>query len=412
MSSTLPKSSLSGLRVATSSFRASFRARRTAWPLAAAAALLVLAACGGGGSDTTPRDSVSRVVVFGDSLADVGTFGGVRATIQGNDMYPERVAQSYGLAKGCNFYVFNGTTFVANSAAGCANFAIGGGVINRFSSSLAAADPRGIGVQFATATAGGNFGAGDLLVVDGGGNDAAALVGAYLKAGQPAPAGDGGASYVALLGTQLTSTQVNAAVAGGATGLAAAGVTYMQALGDTFYNMIKTGALDKGAQRVAVLNVPGITNTPRFQMVLDSIAAASGGGTAGATARGQSEALFKSWVEAFNAQLATRFAGDSRVAIADVYTNFNDQVANPAQYGLTDVRHTACPATGVGSDGLPTYTFSACTNAALAAAPPAGTTNPDWFKTWLFSDGFHPSGYEHQLIAQLVARSLTQAGWL
>ena len=160
------------------------------------------------------------------------------------------------------------------------------------------------------------------------------------------------------------------------------------------------------------LNVPGITNTPRFQMVLDSIAAANGGGTAGATARGQSEALFKGWVEAFNGQLATRFAGDSRVAIADVYTNFNDQVANPAQYGLTDVRHTACPATGVGSDGLPTYTFSTCTNAALAAAPPAGTTNPDWFRTWLFSDGFHPSGYEHQLIAQLLARSLTQAGWL
>ncbi|MFO1265822.1 MAG: phospholipase [Rubrivivax sp.] len=272
-----------------------------------------------------------------------------------------------------------------------------------------AADPRGIGVQFATATAGGNFGAGDLLI-DGGGNDAAALVGAYLKA-QPAPAGDGGASYLALLGTQLTTAQ-DAAAAGGAAGLAGAGATYMQALADTFYNMIKTGALDKGAKRVLVLNIPGITNTPRFQMVLDSIAAANGGGTAGATARGQSEALFKGWVEAFNGQLATRFAGDSRVAIADVYTNFNDQVANPAQYGLTDVRHTACPATGVGSDGLPTYTFSTCTNAALAAAPPAGTTNPDWFRTWLFSDGFHPSGYEHQLIAQLLARSLTQAGWL
>ncbi|MBL8286414.1 MAG: phospholipase [Rubrivivax sp.] len=387
-------------------------ARRSAWPLAAAAALLVLAACGGGGADTAPRDSVSRVVVFGDSLADVGTFGGVRATIQGNDMYPERLAQSYGLAKGCNFYVFNGTTFVANTTTGCANFAIGGGVINRFSSSLSAADPRGIGVQFATATAGGNFGAGDLLVIDGGGNDAAALVGAYLKAGQPAPAGDGGASYLALLGTQLTAAQVNAAAAGGAAGLAGAGATYMQALADTFYTMIKTGALDKGAQRAVVLNMPGITNTPRFQLVLDSIAAANGGGSAGATARGQSEALFKGWVEAFNAQLATRFAGDSRVAIADFYSNFNDQVAHPAQYGLTNARNTACPATGVGSDGLPSYTFATCTNAALAAAPPAGTTDPNWYRTWAFSDGFHPSGYGHQLLAQLLARSLTQAGWL
>lgn len=391
----------------------SSRLRRWAWPLTATAALLVLAACGGGGADTTARDNVSRVVVVGDSLADVGTFGGVRATIQGNDMYPERVSQSYGLGKGCNFYAFNGTTFIANPTPGCANFAIGGGVINRSSSSLSAVDPRGIDVQLAAATAAGNFGAGDLLVVDGGGNDAAALVGAYLKAGQPAPAGDGGASYTALLGTQLTPTQVAAAVAGGATGLAGAGVTYMQALADTFYNVIKAGALDKGALRIVLLNMPGITNTPRFQMVLDSIAAASGGGSAGTAARGQSEALFKSWVEAFNAQLATRFAGDARVAIADFYTSFNDQVAHPAQYGLTNASGTACPATGVGSDGLPTYSFSTCTNAALAAAPPAGATGgADWYKTWAFSDGFHPSGYGHQLLAQLLARSLTQAGWL
>ena len=186
MSSTLPTSSLRGLRVAFSSFRA----RRTAWPLAAAAALLVLAACGGGGADTTPRDSVSRVVVFGDSLADVGTFG-TRATIQGNDMYPERVAQSYGLGKGCNYYVATGAnTFAPNPTAGCSNFAIGGGVINpaTLPPPNQASDPRGVRVQLAAAAPGSTtFGAGDLLLIDGGGNDAAALVGAYLKA-QPAPA--------------------------------------------------------------------------------------------------------------------------------------------------------------------------------------------------------------------------------
>jgi phospholipase/lecithinase/hemolysin len=379
----------------------------------AAAFAALLAACGGGGSDTTPRANVTRVVVLGDSLADVGTFGGVRATIQGNDMYPERVAVTYGLGKGCNFYAFNGATFVANPAPGCANFAIGGGVINPASSALAAPDPRGIGVQFTTATAAGNFGTGDLLVVDGGGNDAAALVSTYLRAGQAPPAGDGGASFIALIATQLTPAQVQAAQAGGAAGLQLAGGQYMTALADTFFNMIKTGALDKGAQRIVLLNMPGITNTPRFQAVLNGIAAANGGGTAGATARAGAELLFKGWVEAFNRQLATRFAGDARVAVVDFYTEFNNQVANPAQYGLTNARDTACPATGVGSDGLPTYTFATCTNAALAAAPPVGATGgADWFKTWAFSDGFHPSGYGHQLLAQLISRSLAQAGWL
>ncbi len=392
-----------------------FLARR---PMAVPAALslvlaLVLAACGGGGADTTPAAGVSRVVVIGDSLADVGTFGGVRATIQGNDMYPERIGLTYGVSKGCNFYAFNGAAFVQNPAAGCANFAIGGGVINPASSALSAPDPRGIGVQFATATAAGNFAATDLLVVDGGGNDAAALVGAYLRAGQPAPAGDGGASYLALLGTQLSTAQVQAAAAGGAAGLAQAGATYMTALGVTFANMIKTGALDKGAKRIALLNMPGITNTPRFQAVLAGIAAASGGGATGATARAQSEALFKSWIEAFNRQLATSFAGEARVAVVDFYTEFNNQIANPAQYALTNARDTACPAAGVGGDGLPIYNFATCTNTALAAAPPVGATGgADWYKTWAFSDGFHPSGYGHQLLAQLIARSLAQAGWL
>lgn len=362
----------------------------------------LLSACGGGGGDTTPRASISNLKVMGDSLADVGTFG-LKFTIQGNDTYPDRISQAYGLGKGCNFFTFTGTTFAPNSTAGCSNFAIGGGVINAAGSGYQAADPRGVGVQLATATLAGNFGANDLLLIDGGGNDAAALVGAYLAA-----ASDGGASYAALLGTLLTPAQVGAAAGGGQAGLAAAGNTYMSALADSFYAMIKAGALDKGAQRVAVLNMPGITNTPRFQMVLDSI-----GAKAGAPARAQSEALFKSWVVSFNTELATKFAGETRVAVVDFYTSFDDEIANPAQYQLSNVKTPACPITGVGSDGLPTYTFATCTDAALAANPPTGVTGgSSWYKSYTFSDGFHPTPYGHQLLAQLISRTLARAGWL
>ena len=45
-----------------------------------AVAALLLAACGGGGSDTTPRANITSVKVMGDSLADVGTFGGIKFT--------------------------------------------------------------------------------------------------------------------------------------------------------------------------------------------------------------------------------------------------------------------------------------------------------------------------------------------
>jgi outer membrane lipase/esterase len=361
----------------------------------------VLAACGGGGSDTAPRTSVTTLRVMGDSLADVGTYG-FKFTIQGNDTYPERVAQSYGLDKGCNFFSFTGTTFAPNTKAGCTNYAIGNSVIHPASNGFTAADPRGLAVQLAAATAAGNFAAGDLLLVDGGGNDASALVGAYLAASK-----DGGASYLALLGTLLTPAQVSAAAAGGASGLATAGGTYMVALADKFAAMLQTGALDKGAQRIALLNMPGITNTPRFQLVLDSIGAA-----AGATARAQSEGLFKSWTVAFNTQLAAKFAGNSKVSVVDFYTAFNDQVASPAQFSLTNVKTPACPITGVGTDGLPTYSFPTCTDASLAAAPPTGLTGTGWYKSYAFSDGFHPTPYGHQLLSQLIARTLATAGWL
>jgi outer membrane lipase/esterase len=386
--------------------------QRQKWMLAGAVALL-LAACGGGGGDTTTRVQVTGVKVFGDSLPDVGTFG-FKFTVQGaqSHVYPERVAMSYGLRPGCNFFSFNGTTFVPNSTPGCTNWAVGGGVINGAASGLVAADPRNIGVQFATAAqviGAGGYAAGDLLVVDGGGNDAAALVGAYLRLPS-----DQGAAYFAALGTLLTPAQLQAAQAGGATGLATAGNQYMTALADSFYTMINTQALQRGAQRIVLLNMPSITNTPRFQMVLDGIAAASGGGTTGAAARAQSEALFKGWVVAFNTQIAARFAGNSKVAIVDFYTAFNEQVTMPAQYGLTNARNTACPPAGVGSDGLPVYNFPTCTDAALSAqTPPAGATGgANWWKTWAFSDGFHPTPYGHQLLAQLISRTMAQAGWL
>ncbi len=381
--------------------------------LLAVALAALLAACGGGDDDTTAGTDVSSVKVMGDSLADVGTFG-IKFTVQGSgsQIYPERVAQSYGLPLGCNFFAFTGTTFVANPTAGCTNYAVGGGVINGAGGGLAPVDPRNIGVQLATAASAGNYGTGDLVVIDGGGNDAANLVGAYLRAGQPAPAGDGGASLMALLGTQLTAAQVGAAASGGAAGLANAGGQYVTTLADTFYTMIKTQVLDKGARRVVVLNMPGITNTPRFQTVLDSIAAVSGGGAAGAAARAQSEALFKGWVQAFNSQLAARLKGNTAVAVVDAATLFDDMIASPAQFGLNNVKTPACPITGIGGDGLPSYTFPTCTDAALSAAPPAGATGGgNWWGTYLFSDGFHPTPYGHQLLAELIGRALTTAGW-
>jgi phospholipase/lecithinase/hemolysin len=385
--------------------------------LLATAAAAILVGCGGGGADSTSqRAGITSVKVMGDSLSDSGVFTGLPGygrifSVQGsssepNALWTERITALLGAPQLCNFFKFTGATFVPNPTPGCTSFAVGGGRINNIDPSTGAgASPFSITYQLQVASAAGNYKSSDLLLIDGGGNDAADLVGAYLAASS-----DGGAKFAAMTGTLIAPATLGPMLMAGPTGVAQAGGVYMEKLADKFYDSIKASALDKGAERVALLNMPGITNTPRFQMVLSGIAAA-----AGATARAQSEALFKSWVETFNARLATKVAGDKRIVLVDFYTAFNDQIANPAQYGLTNVKTPACPPNpGVGSDGLPTYNFQTCTASALSAMtpPPGATGGANWWQTYAFSDGFHPTPYGYQLLSQLVAKSLATAGWL
>ena len=389
---------------------------------AAATAVAILAACGGGGADqTSQRAGITSIKVMGDSLSDVGVFKGIPtngrifsvqdSASEPNTDWTERIAALLGVPLLCNFFKYTGAAAAPFSLVpGCTSYAVGGGRINNFNPQTGAgASPFSITYQLQVASSAGNYKSTDLLLIDGGGNDAADLVGAYLNAAK-----DGGASYAAMTGTLIPAGTLAPMLASGQAGLAQVGGTYMVALADKFYGSIKTNALDKGAERILVLNTPGITNTPRFQMVLGGIAAAYGGGATGAGARAQSEALFKSWVEAFNSRLATLVANDKRIVLVDFYTAFNDQIANPAQYGLTNVTTPACPITGMGSDGLPLYNFQTCTAAALSAmTPPAGATGgSNWWQTYAFSDGFHPTPLGYQLMSQLVAKSLATAGWL
>ncbi|MBY0410401.1 MAG: phospholipase [Burkholderiaceae bacterium] len=378
--------------------------RKAVW--ASLAATAVLAACGGGGADVVPVAPIKTVKVMGDSVSDSGTFG-YKFTVQGaaptgsasTPIWPELIASNYSNTL-CPHYVFSGVAF--KSTAGCTNYAVGGGRINNFTAPMS---PVSIVKQLSDAAVDG-FAAGDLLLIDGGGNDAADLIGAYLAASS-----DAGVAYRGVLSTLLPVATINAGLAGGGTGLAQLGGAYMVALADKLHDAIEVNAIRQGAMRVAVLNMPAIDKTPRLQQVLTGVTAVSG---AGASAQVQVQGLLKAWLEAYNAQLDKRYAGNSKVVVVDFYTSFNDQVTQPAQFSLTNVKSTACPVTGVGTDGLPSYVFPTCTAAALSAqTPPAGATGgADWWKTYAFSDSFHPTPFAHQLLSQLVSRSLARAGWL
>ncbi len=386
--------------------------RRT-W--AALGVACLLAACGGGGDQAAPKASISKVYVMGDSIADVGTFG-FKFTVQnaadpkGFPIWTQLVANSFGVdgSAQCNFFRFTGTTFAPNTTAGCTNYAIGGGRIITPAASGGSASPTTVSTQLAAKAAAGNYVAGDLVLIDGGGNDAADLVSAYLGAASGAA---GVAAYQAFLAQQLDAATIGATLTQ-PNGAALAAGAYMQKLADTFYGQIKAQTLDKGANRVAVLNLPDITLTPRLQQVLGGVAAASGGGATGKAAATALQGAIQQWIQAFNAKLKANIGTDTRVAQVDFYADLTDQVANPSSFGLVNATATACPITGVDGSGLPSYTFQTCTSTSLNAAPPTGVTGTNWFNTFAFSDSFHPTPFGHQLLAASVNRALARAGWL
>lgn len=368
---------------------------------ASLATLLALTLAGCGGSDP------AKVYVMGDSLADVGTFG-LKFTVQdannprGFPLWTQLTATRYGMDGNgqCNYYVFRNNSYAANSQAGCTNYAIGGGRIVVSAANGGSANPQTIGTQMAAAAAQGSFQRDDLILVDGGGNDAADLVGAWLGA----TSGTAGVQRLqGFLAQQLEAATLQALLTQDSTGVLAAGA-YMQKLAETFQGQIKSQLLDKGAQRVVVLNMPDITLTPRFAAVLTGVAAQ----TSPAQAL-QVQGAIRAWIGAFNARLAELVATEKRVALVNFYGTFSQQVQSPASFGLTNVTDTACPVKGVGSDGLPEYDFPSCTSAALDATP---GKSPGWWKTYMFSDGFHPTPKAHELMADTVTSAIRKAGWL
>jgi outer membrane lipase/esterase len=377
--------------------------KRKRWGRTAGLAMLIaasLAACGGGNDPLPPKASISRVFVMGDSLADVGTFGGVKFTIQdpvnpGNSLiWPQIVASNFGLngLAQCNFYTYTGSTFAANSTAGCTNYAIGDGRIFNGNPS----NPQTIGTQMATRSASGNYNSTDLVLIDGGGNDAADLSTAFLEAAaDPNDTAGKVTAFQNFLGQQLTPQTLTTLLGQDATG-ATAGVAYMQTLADTFYAVISSNVLARQANKVAILNIPDITITPRFQAVLASM------GTAQAT---QVQTLIRTWISTFNGQLKARIGSDSRIALVDFYGDFQNEIANPVNYSLSNVDTPSCTTT-VGTLG----NFP-CLSTTLDTSPPIGKT-AGWWKNYAFSDGFHPTPYGHQLLAASVSRALARAGWL
>jgi outer membrane lipase/esterase len=361
--------------------------------LAAALAAVLLASCGGGDGDQSTSFQYDKLVSFGDSLSDLGTFkvgtlqaltataGGGRWTTSspaGGEMWTERIAKQIAVTKPCpaetgllpNIPSITGAPVTAQ--AGCFSYAQGSARITSplgpNSVALQALGQTTLGLmakpikdQVAAhlAAAGGSYSGRELVTVLAGSNDV------FME--------------LAFLGN----------LAAGGAADAPGAVARLAAAGTTLGNLIKTEVLAKGAKRVLVLNIPDVAGTP-FAKATD-------------LAQPGTAVLIDTMVQAFNANLAASLSGVSGVRLVDAYTVNKDQIANKESYGLSNVTDVACGPNALSSPTTANGTALICNGDNLVA----GDTS-----RYLFADDVHPTAYGQQLLAQLAIRDLARAGWL
>lgn len=365
--------------------------------------LAVLASCGGGGDgDQSPKLRISRIVSFGDSLSDVGSYNttnlaatvsqraGQNAAVTTNSgkftvnsanakNWIELLAAQYGVAAPCpaqtgltpagdaNSNPLFGIGEAPEEHAECFAYGQGGarvtnpvgpgnrnlpgneGLVGQLTTPLVTQVARHLAKNTGGA---GLFASDELVLVLAGGNDLfinAALVGA----------------------AQITPEQAVAAMATAGTELA---------------NLVKNEMVAKGAAHVVVVTLPDVSLTPSF------------------VNNDATRPLALALSQAFNGALTAGLANaGSAVLIVDAFTQSQEQARNKAQFDLVDVETPVCNLAGVNVMLFPSALV--CNENTLI------TSDKDRSK-FLYADGVHPTPYGYKLLAQFVADRLVKAGLL
>lgn len=373
---------------------------RRQWHLSTLTALVgavLLAACGGGGGD---GPSVSRVISFGDSLSDLGTyapatqiplgqaagvspfFGGRFTTNNHTDytltgsntniatIWVESVAARVGvpITQAAGGFAGNEVlcpvaTRIPALATSCTGYGQGGSRVT---------DPNGIGKTGGALTVPvvtqmsrhitrfGSYRADEVVLVWAGNNDVFTQLGAVGLGLPPA---------TAIANLQTAATQLA--------------------------TLVKEQVLAKGASRVAVLNLPDYAILPGFL-----------------AAPAPTRALLTQMATEFNASLTAGLAG-TNVLMIDVRTLISAIAAQPATYGFVNVTTAACdPAKiSVVTRGRVTDGSSLFCNAATGQTFNTLRTGAST-STWAFADGVHPTPGGHKVVSDLVITRMKDAGWI
>lgn len=317
------------------------------------AALLVAAALAGGCASVQPQPP--RVIAFGDSLTDLGTFArrpGVRTagrfTTNPGPLWVEVVAAGLG------------TSIAANRRAGWG------------------APPQGLG-GFGYAEAGarvahqtarrnteanaGPGSAGTILPVR-------AQVAAHLAAqGRFAP-GD-----VVLVWAGANDIFLHTF---GAPVAAAEGERLMREAARDLASEVRR-MVDAGAAKVVVLTIDDYGDAP-------------------ATLGSPKRPMMSAWTRAFNEEVAQEVAGMREAVIVDAGSVLREARRDPGRFGLKSGVDSACDL-----KKLPDEESIFCDASTLVAR--------DAHLTHLYADGVHPSTAGHRIIGEKVLEAMRRAGW-
>lgn len=329
----------------------------------------------------------SSLVVFGDSLSDVGSYrtpgvaaiGGGEYTVNGahGAIWVESLARELGVAKPCpaqtGLEASGPLAFLAaptENHAGCLGYAQGGarvtnpiGVANKALLGLGSSsgyvgqltDPVVDQIARHLAASGGSFDGRELVTVLAGAND---------------------------LFMQLATLQGTIAAGGDPNAAATAAATAMGQAGAELAGYVRQRILAHGARHVVVVNLPDAGKTPSAYAETPA-----------------TQALITLLAGTFNAQLSNGLSGAHGVLVVDAFGASQDQAAHPRRYGLSNATDPACD---LNATLIPS---------SLVCSAPGTVIAGDISHYW-FADTVHPTPYGYRLLTRLVAGTMTKAGWL
>jgi outer membrane lipase/esterase len=398
-------------------------------------AAAVLAGCGGGNAtDPAPKVKFASQVSFGDSLSDVGTYkvgtvaalGGGKYTVNSatTKNWSESVAATLGLAAPCpaqtglDGLASQGFSVPVKNNSGCTSYAQGGARVTNPvgpGNKLLGGGNAIIGqltvpvvtqIQNHLTAVGGRFKGDEIVFVSAGPNDVFIQTATLSAAATSAAT----AAVTAAVPGQIqkdiasgkcvpTDAQASNCVAGAVATLsatvgAAAGAAYASANAQSYVDAMGTAAtelagyvnnliLAKGAKYVVVVNMPDISKTP-----------------SGLGQSADSKKLLNGMVVTFNARLLADLAGKDNVLMIDQFTRFNEQVANPSTYGITNITTPACDLSAAKN---PLGSSLVCS---------AGNVIPGDISNYYFADSVHPTPFANTLFSSFVTAELKKRGWL